>query len=148
MAPPPLNSEQVAQIKEVVSRVLTSWVGYQLALKNNAAGARTTQLDQMLHEELTLLLVEQAAKIEKYDLEDWLDDAFDESFDLRLEDGSIGEMSQILFECLSLIRKQTPAGVPVILNRLPNAAQTQATTQQTKVNLESEDESGSDEEMA
>jgi hypothetical protein len=85
--------------------------------------------------------------VEKYDLEDWLDDAFDEQFNLRLEDGSISEMSQILFECTSLIRKQTPAGVPAILDRLPNSTQTATQAQQTNVKLESEDESGSDEEM-
>lgn len=98
-----------------------------------------------LHEELKLLLVEHA-NIEKYDIEDWLEEAFDEQFNLRLEDGSIGEMSQILFECLSLIRKQTPDGVPAILDRLPSSAQTNAQTQQTALKLESEDESGSDEE--
>jgi hypothetical protein len=47
MAPPPLNSEQVAQVTEVVNRVLASWVGYQLALKNNAAGGQTSQLNTM-----------------------------------------------------------------------------------------------------
>jgi hypothetical protein len=99
-----------------------------------------------LHEELRLLFCENP-NIEKFDIEDWLDDAFDEHFNLRLEDGSIGEMSQILFECISLIRKQTPAGVPAILSRLPSSAQTNATAQQTTVQLESEDESGSDEEM-
>lgn len=98
-----------------------------------------------LHEELSLLLVEHQS-IEKYDLEDWLDDAFDEHFNLRLEDGSVGEMSQILFECLSLIRRKTPGDVPAVLSRLPTPTQTANQTQQTTLKLESEDESGSDDE--
>ncbi|KAI6175618.1 hypothetical protein M3Y97_00709200 [Aphelenchoides bicaudatus] len=146
MPPQPLNAEQVAQVNEVVNRVLSSWVGYQLALKNNSAGTQTAELNQKLHEELSLLLIEHA-KLEKYDVEDWLHDAFDEQFNLLLEDGSISEMSQILFECISLIRKQTPAEVPTVLNRLPNPTQAATQAQQTNVNLESGDESGSDEEM-
>lgn len=47
MVPSPLNAEQAAQIKEVVNRVLESWIGYQLALKNNAAGSNTSNLNEM-----------------------------------------------------------------------------------------------------
>lgn len=46
MAPTLLNNEQIAQVNEVVKRVLESWVGYQLALKNNAAEGRTSQLSE------------------------------------------------------------------------------------------------------
>lgn len=99
-----------------------------------------------LHEELANLLINDA-KVEKWDLEEWLDDAFDEGFNVRMEDGSIEEMSQILFECISQIRKETPANVPAILNRLPNSTQTAAQAQQTNVRLESDDESGDEDEL-
>lgn len=84
-------------------------------------------------------------KIDKYDIVDWLEDAFDESFNLRLEDGSVEEMSQILFECISLVRKQTPAEIVNVLARLPNSNQTNAIAQQNAIQEESDDDSETEE---
>ncbi|KAI6221850.1 hypothetical protein M3Y99_01531600 [Aphelenchoides fujianensis] len=95
-----------------------------------------------LREELTAVLAKRA-DIDKYDIEDWLEDAFNEAFNLLLEDGSVPEMSQLLFECTDSIYKGDLPRAEAALARLPSSAQTQHLAQQTAVQ-EAAEESGSE----
>ncbi|KAI6224584.1 hypothetical protein M3Y95_00768400 [Aphelenchoides besseyi] len=98
----------------------------------------------LLHEELTELLARRA-DIDKYDIEDWLVDAFSEGFNLILEDESIPEMSQVLYQCCANIYKGQLVETETVLSKLPSTAQTQSVTQQCAVQNDESSESEVDE---
>ncbi|CAD5219376.1 unnamed protein product [Bursaphelenchus okinawaensis] len=106
-------------LEGLVKRVLSSWTGYQLALVNQSAGGETKNMDIMLHNELTLLLLE-TKDLDKFVIEDWLEDGFNEVFNLVLEDGSVAEMSDLLARGAQLILDGKIDQVESVLARLPN----------------------------
>ncbi|CAD5226393.1 unnamed protein product [Bursaphelenchus xylophilus] len=113
-------------VEALVKRVLASWTGYQLALANQSAGGETKALNLLLHDELALLLLE-TKDLDKYVIEDWLDDAFNDTFNLVLEDGSVSEMRK-LEEAQSLV------------NRLPDESTVNQAKEQSRTVADEEDE--------
>uniref|UniRef100_A0A1I7RHE2 Pre-rRNA-processing protein TSR2 homolog n=1 Tax=Bursaphelenchus xylophilus TaxID=6326 RepID=A0A1I7RHE2_BURXY len=126
-------------VEALVKRVLASWTGYQLALANQSAGGETKALNLLLHDELALLLLE-TKDLDKYVIEDWLDDAFNDTFNLVLEDGSVSEMSDILAQATHLILKGKLEEAQSLVNRLPDESTVNQAKEQSRTVADEEDE--------
>uniref|UniRef100_A0A914PGG2 Pre-rRNA-processing protein TSR2 homolog n=1 Tax=Panagrolaimus davidi TaxID=227884 RepID=A0A914PGG2_9BILA len=91
-------------LSDFVKRVFRSWPGYQMAIKHQLGGSSTNEIHEWLCE-VTTEYVEQTPQLDRDTLAEWLDQIFDNEFQLILDDNSTDVFSNVILRGAKLLRE-------------------------------------------
>ncbi|XP_022903641.1 pre-rRNA-processing protein TSR2 homolog [Onthophagus taurus] len=104
-------------LRKIVENIFNNWTALQLAVEHHMGGSNSKELALSAIEDLTKYCIDY--QVEITDIEDQLEDLMDLQFNTTCEDGSIKEISNLLYRFLQLLQENNMEQVEIEYNKLP-----------------------------
>jgi len=93
-------AQQIPDFTDVVSRILNSWSALHVAVDQGFGGIYSREKALWMNEVVSNFFFENDA-VESFEVVDFIGDILDNEFNLRVEDGSLEEISNNLCQCFN-----------------------------------------------
>jgi pre-rRNA-processing protein TSR2 len=132
-------AQQMSDFTDVVSRILNSWSALHVAVDQGFGGIYSREKVAWLNEVVTKFFFENDA-VESFEVSDFIGDILDNEFNLRVEDGSLEEISNNLCQCFNCFRTNNLNELQAKLSSLPGIENVKAAAGRSSVVEEETDE--------
>lgn len=140
-------AQEISDFSNVVTRILNSWSTLHFAVDQGFGGIYSREKAAWLNEIVSNFFLENEA-VEFFEVADFIAEILDNEFNLRIEDGSLEEISNNLCQCFDLFRRKNFIELQAKLFSLPELEKIKnAVGRSTLVDEEKEENTEEIEEM-